>query len=161
MATTRERFMEKVDMDGPGGCWLWTGYTSGKGYGLWDGGESRRAHRQSYELHCGGIPTGLCVLHRCDVRLCVNPDHLFLGTRSDNNRDMVAKGRWQHGENHYRAKLTEEKVLEIRREHSLGVASVLLAERYGVTKSTIHAFMWLTIADAQDLSWSRKKSWRF
>lgn len=74
------------------GCWLWIGGVSyPPGYGRMTRGQY--AHRVSYEIHRGKIPVGMHVLHRCDNRLCVNPDHLFLGTQSDNMRDMMAKGR--------------------------------------------------------------------
>jgi hypothetical protein len=75
-------------------CWLWTGGTTDTGYGkvLWKG-EKYRVHRASWLAHRGPIPEGLHVLHRCDVGLCFNPNHLFLGTAQDNMDDKVAKGR--------------------------------------------------------------------
>jgi hypothetical protein len=78
------------------GCLLWTGRYGRHGYGTYGGGrigERRQAHRVVWEDVNGPIPDGLFVLHRCDVRGCVNPDHLFLGTAKDNTRDMMAKGR--------------------------------------------------------------------
>lgn len=85
----------------PNGCLEWTGYTNDKGYGrIWVGPlgapeRMRYAHRVAWELVNGLIPDDLCVLHRCDNPPCANVTHLFLGTRSDNNADMLAKGR--HG----------------------------------------------------------------
>jgi hypothetical protein len=77
-------------------CWLWTGVKS-VGYGhMWDGsGRPKHAHRLSWEIHHGPIPSGMDVLHRCDTPACVRPDHLFIGTASDNMLDAVSKGR--HG----------------------------------------------------------------
>jgi hypothetical protein len=92
----RGEFMDRVMPVPMAGCWLWTGaWTPSRGYGLVRGEGGRRtvAHRRSWELHCGPIPAGMKVLHKCDVRLCVNPDHLFLGTLGDNNRDAYDKGR--------------------------------------------------------------------
>lgn len=87
------RFWEKV-VKGPG-CWSWTSSTSEKGgYGfLSDRGEKVYAHRLSWELHRGPIPVGLWVLHSCDNPPCCNPEHLFLGTRTDNMQDAARKGR--------------------------------------------------------------------
>jgi hypothetical protein len=77
------------------GCWLWTGGTTAAGYGFFDFQDEIHAHRASYAMHIGPVPEGLHVLHRCDVRQCVNPNHLFLGTQVDNMKDMAAKGRAQ------------------------------------------------------------------
>jgi len=73
-------------------CWLWTGGQI-KGYGQISTPEKKYAHRFSWEIHSGAIPVGLCVLHKCDVPLCVRPDHLFLGTDKDNTKDRIEKGR--------------------------------------------------------------------
>lgn len=77
------------------GCWEWQGSRYGFGYGrLYLGDGTRvKAHRFSYELFNGSVPRNLCVLHYCDNPICVRPDHLFLGTLSDNTQDMVSKGR--------------------------------------------------------------------
>lgn len=70
--------MERIDKDGPGGCWLWTGPRDRKGYGIaWlPGRKSARAHRWVYEQLVGPIPEGLQIDHLCRVKACVNPDHL-------------------------------------------------------------------------------------
>lgn len=94
-----DKFMDRVMPEPNSGCWLWTGHVNCRGYGQVSfrgtkyGG--RTAHRVSYILFVGAIPTGMFVLHKCDVRCCVNPDHLWLGTHLDNQRDKCRKGR--HG----------------------------------------------------------------
>jgi hypothetical protein len=92
--TLRERFDANWEPVPECGCWIWTGSHASNGYGrvlLCKGGVS--AHRVSYELNVGPIPPGLRVLHKCDTRSCVNPDHLFLGTTQDNATDMARKDR--------------------------------------------------------------------
>lgn len=92
-----DRFWGNVDRGEPDECWLWRGTRSGRrafAYGcLWINAKPRYAHRLSYELTRGAIPDGLNVLHRCDIPLCVNPAHLFIGTQRDNVHDAIKKGR--------------------------------------------------------------------
>lgn len=117
-------------------CWLWLGGKTDKGYGLF---KSKRAHRVSYELCIGPIPTGLGLLHSCDIRHCVNPDHLTPGTQRQNIEDCIAKGRnspppWLGGERSRTAKLTEAVVRSIRQDNrSLST----LASEYNVSQSAI------------------------
>lgn len=98
-----KRFWAKVTKGSRNGCWLWRGSLDRDGYGSIRLGLGRifhetRAHRIAWRLIKGQIPGSLCVLHSCDVRNCVNPEHLFLGTNADNNRDMILKGRNARGD---------------------------------------------------------------
>lgn len=87
-----ERFWEKVNKTET--CWLWTGGCSKKGYGsIWNSEGEKQTHRLSWVIHYGAIPDDMKVLHKCDNPPCVNPDHLFLGSYADNNRDRDEKGR--------------------------------------------------------------------
>lgn len=96
------------------GCWLWTGAWSAKGYGSVGHKSQNYAHRLSYETFVGPIPDGMLVCHKCDVRPCCNPDHLFVGTIDDNQKDSARKGRMHRGLSNYNAKLTPELVAVIR-----------------------------------------------
>lgn len=143
---TQEQFIAKfwsqVERRGDDDCWLWNGYCDDFGYGnIVEGGRNSRrwkAHRLSYSLLVGD-PGSLCVLHECDVPACVNPNHLFLGTRTDNAQDKVSKGRQRgpKGEAHPKAKLTAGQVRTIRRRYASGVLRSVLAREYGVAWNSI------------------------
>lgn len=92
--TAKERIEEFSIPVPESGCWLWTRHLAEGGYGSFgEGGKHHRAHRIAYEVYVGPIPEGMFVCHKCDTRSCCNPDHLFLGTQSDNIKDMYRKGR--------------------------------------------------------------------
>ncbi len=93
--TDKQRFFEKVEQPATGAaCWTWIGSRNTQGYGnFFFGARVDKAHRAAWMLFRGEIPADLCVLHRCDNPRCVNPEHLFLGTKDDNNQDKMRKGR--------------------------------------------------------------------
>lgn len=133
-----ERFWEKVRKGGSDECWLWTASTTGFGYGkLTVSGRLVGAHCFSFVLHKGPIPDGKWVLHKCDTPACVNPQHLFAGTRRDNVEDMDRKGRRRNrvsrGEANPSARLKEVEVVEIKRALRNGAAREDLAERFKVS----------------------------
>ena len=138
---TKRRFWEKVDVPANEfGCWEWQAAQDEHGYG-WFGldGRQQRAHRVAWQFVNGPIPKGegahgTCVLHRCDNRACVRPDHLFLGSHADNVRDMVKKGRQVKGKAHGRAKLTREDVYAIRADTRLQRE---IAADYGINRSAV------------------------
>lgn len=128
--------LERITID-CNGCWLWSGALQTQGYGCaWANGVTVRAHRLSYETFVGPIPDGQLVLHDCDVRRCVNPDHLFCGDNKANSDDAVAKNRQARGSRQGLSKLTPEQVTSIRRDSRSGPA---IARDYGVSKRTIQA----------------------
>lgn len=142
-----DRF-EKWYSKQPNGCWAWLGSvlknkkTSQKEWhGQWrnSSGEHELSNRAAWRLYVGVIPTGAFVLHRCDNPKCVNPEHLFLGSQTDNMNDMWDKGRSRpgvsHGSNHGMSKLTESQVKEIRESKEAGTA---IAKRFGMSTTTIY-----------------------
>jgi hypothetical protein len=132
-----ERFWKKVEKTDT--CWLWTGAKIALGYGKIGVGRQspRLAHRVSYELAYGEFPKELAVCHKCDNPSCVRPDHLFLGTTADNQRDMKEKGRSTIGSRNPRAKLNEEQVVDIFQRSSSASSDRELAKEYGVSAATI------------------------
>jgi hypothetical protein len=129
-------FWAMVDKFSANGCWNWTGGLWATGYGrITFEGKSWKAHRLSVLFSVGELDDTACVLHRCDNRKCVNPEHLFLGTRADNNRDKVAKNRQPKGSDFLRSRLTEQDILNIR---SAADGLRTLSEKYGVSWSHIN-----------------------
>ena len=120
------------------GCWNWTGAVT-KAYGcLKVFGKTQKAHRFSYERVHGPIPKSMHVLHNCDNGLCVNPDHLRLGTHADNMRDRSLRTyRNPFGEKAAHARLTQAEVDAIRTLYSCGALQRVLAERFGTSTSNI------------------------
>jgi len=118
-------------------CWLWHGALNDAGYGQWELGSSGRklrAHRVMWTLTFGPIPKGLYVCHSCDVRNCVNPTHLFLGTVQDNLRDCREKGRHARGQTNGHAKLTDKQILAIIADQR---PQALIAKEYRIHQSEI------------------------
>jgi hypothetical protein len=147
-----ERFWR--DTEKSDGCWLWRGAINHNGYGLTSiRGRGLLAHRASWLLHFGSIPTGMFVCHHCDNPPCVRPDHLFLGTAEANNRDKARKGRsprgdhngarrmnerLPHGERSPHAKLSSAQVDEIRTRYATGeISQSQLGRTYGVSQGHI------------------------
>ena len=143
-------FFAQIEIDPKTQCWIWMGSRSYHGYGLftvWDHVKNVKAHRFSWVLHQGNIPEGLWVRHQCDVRACVNPAHLQLGTAADNTADMMRRRRHQSQGDPvaYRrsregsvAKLTAEEVMQARSLYATGNYSAQdLADQFGVAGSTM------------------------
>jgi hypothetical protein len=136
--TLRERFDDKWEPELNTGCWLWTGADSRLGYGRMrlpvPEARTVNATHVAWMVYRGPIPDGVVLCHRCDTPQCVNPDHLFLGTLSENIMDSINKGRRWRGETAPRAKLTNADVLAIRA--SPGRVTDL-AIQYGVSTGRI------------------------
>lgn len=147
---TEERFWSKVDKSGE--HWLWTGGTSGGGYGTFRmGGRMIGAHVASFLLSGRSLTPGEQVLHQCDIKLCVKPSCLFAGTQADNVADMIAKGRQatgsrlcpgpQRGELNHGAKLTADIIATIKRLHVGGARQADIMRATGATRSNVWAIV--------------------
>lgn len=139
--------IERFSMPEPNsGCWLWTGGSDDRGFPFQQYGRmcvhgvTIAAHRASWMAHRGAIPEGMLVCHKCDTPLCVNPEHLFLGTHKDNTRDMVEKGRdeptkaTRRGQGSNFAKLTPDQVLSIRADDRV---QRMIANDYGISQPCV------------------------
>lgn len=138
-----DRLMTKV-VKKPTGCWEWQGWAIG-GYGRIRVGATRKmVHRVSFEHFVGPIPNDLCVCHKCDNPICINPDHLFLGTRTENNSDKTAKGRQSRGEKHGMAVLANRRhkfgsaiAIQVREAYSRIGNQYLVAEQFGMSQANV------------------------
>lgn len=139
--TLEECFWLRVDRGD--GCWLWTGSTTRAGYGCLTFRQRHYyAHRLAWSLANGeAVPQGHYICHRCDNPPCVRPEHLFLGTPTENALDCIRKGRARRvpvrGERNLKAKLTEVMVCEARTRVMQGERKVDLAREYGVSQSAL------------------------
>lgn len=137
----KEKFLKQALLDEQTGCWNFQGMKKAHGYGqVKRDGKLLFAHRYSWILHKGEIGK-FFVLHKCDNRSCVNPEHLFLGTQKDNQQDMRSKGRHIYGEKSKTSKLKTEQVLEIYRLYDGGIGTIRLARMFSVTKNLV----WLIV----------------
>ena len=133
-----ERLLRSVQYEANTGCWLWAGAVDGKGYGrLIERGKVLLAHRVSWMICHGAIPSGLCVCHRCDTPLCVNPAHLFLGTQRENIQDASRKQRMPLGERQGNVKLKTADVIAIRELAHAGVMQKDIAARFAIAQPTV------------------------
>lgn len=137
--TAYDRFNANWERDQKTGCWNWTGTISRayKGYGhIRIGNKAMKAHRYSWEAHRGKIPEGMHVLHSCDNSICVNPDHLWIGTHQDNMRDMFRKGRRQErrGQEHHKTHLTDADALAI---YNSSDGPAALSKEYGISRQAV------------------------
>lgn len=137
------RLLENISIDS-NNCWNWTKSMVNTGYGVI--GSGRRtflAHRTMWESIHGELAPTEFVLHKCDNRKCINPNHLFVGTHSDNMADMVSKNRHSHGDRHSQSKLTEDQVREIKKSSSTNKEEAIKNQ---VTPSLIskirHSVVW-------------------
>lgn len=138
----KERFEAKFIPEPNSGCWLWEATTNPDGYGRFRyKGTLTGAHRVSLMLYKEQENKNLCVLHRCDTPCCVNPEHLYFGTHSENMKDRQSKGRGKFpghkGDTHYRSQLTSEDVQVIKKEISKGVSDSVLGMLYGISAGAI------------------------
>lgn len=131
-----ERLLRNSIPEPNSGCWLWLGALNHQGYAQINmpGNRQCRAHRLSYEIHKGEIPKNLHIRHTCDVRCCINPDHLLLGTRQQNAQDAVDRNRYVKGEKRKDSKLTDAQAAAIKTDSR---SQRVIAAEYGIDPSVV------------------------
>jgi len=137
---TEKDFWDKVDIpENPNDCWEWQ-KCKNAGYGLITyRGEKWRSHRLSYVLTNGAIPGDMWILHHCDNRSCVNPDHLYIGTAIENGRDTAERNRIPKGERSHLAKISQEGVENMRSMYaSGGCIQKELAVHFGISHGYVN-----------------------
>ena len=134
-----QRFVSKLDkISSPKGCWLWTACKNKGGYGVFRlNKKTYLAHRVAFEMWKNAISDRLDTRHKCDEPSCCNPEHLETGTRIENMNDMKERNRQKYGERHWRAKLTEDDVREIKIMLGFGIMSTELAKRFKISPAGI------------------------
>ena len=144
-AKTPEEYLEqRYEINTTTGCWVWNKSKDKDGYGQCQDAvvakqlNVTRAHQLSWKNYYGNYSIGLCVLHKCDNPSCVNPEHLFLGTKADNVKDMINKGRYKHPSTvNALGKLTKEQRHRIKALKNSGRTSLDVAKEFGVSFSRI------------------------
>jgi len=135
------RFWSKVAITAnPNNCWIWKGAKSSGGYGCFGyNGKIYTASRLAYQFHYGDYDQSLLVCHKCDVRHCCNPNHLFLGTNVDNMQDMLKKGRNKAylGESNFKSKIKNENVFEMISLRQSGLSYPEIGKRYGISPEQV------------------------
>lgn len=135
---------KNYEIDSEKGCWNWKGCLTAYGYPQANrNGKVYLLHRKFFEKSRGEIPKDKCICHTCDNRKCVNPYHMFIGTKKENTQDMLNKGRKNPalGEKSTKSKLTQEQVLEIRKLHKLDNSIKKLSDRFKVSPQSIWAII--------------------
>lgn len=143
MSAILERIFDRSIPEPMSGCWLWTGAATSRGYGKIRVGSAKDGTRSTAQVHrivCAeihGLKADDDCCHKCDVPACVNPDHLFAGSRRDNMLDAVRKNRVRKGANHYATKLSDDDAANIRDDRS--ASSAVIAKKFGVSPNHVRS----------------------